>query len=95
MGLDHAEITMTGLGRMEEEAGGSGAGEGGGDLARDQPGLADTGGDQAAGLPITAALTDQPAGEFQSWGLAGCQLDQRGHGTCLGGEHVTDAGEGA
>jgi hypothetical protein len=51
---DHAQVAMHGLGGMDEIGRGAGAGEGGGQLARDVAGLADAADDDAA-----AAFQDQ------------------------------------
>ena len=45
---DHAEVAVARLGGVHEERGRAGAREGGGDLARDVPGLADAAHDHAA-----------------------------------------------
>jgi hypothetical protein len=45
---DHAQVAMHGLGGMDEIGRGAGAGEGGGQLARDVAGLADAADDDAA-----------------------------------------------
>ena len=47
--LHHAEVAVTGLGRVDEEGRLAGRGEGRGDLARDMPGFADAGHDHPAG----------------------------------------------
>jgi hypothetical protein len=47
--LHHAEVAVARLGRMDEEGGLAGRGEGRRDLARDMPGLADAGDDDPAG----------------------------------------------
>ena len=54
---DHAEIAVARFGGVDEEGGGSGRGEGGGDLARHMPGLAEPGDDHA-----TLRLADQVDG---------------------------------
>jgi len=47
-GTDHTEVAVQRFGRVEEEAGCSRRGEGGGDLGPDQSGFPDTGNDQFA-----------------------------------------------
>src|SRR5207247_11123384 len=72
--LDHAEVAVVGLGRMQEIRRRAGAGKRGGDLARDVARLAD-----AAHHHTTAALADQ--GERAQEALVDARderLDRRG-----------------
>ena len=58
---DHADVAMTGLGRMQEKRWRAGAGQGRGDLVADVPGLAHAGHDDSA-----AAVVQQLAGRTKS-----------------------------
>ena len=95
--LHHAEVAVTGLGRMDEEGGLAGRGEGRRDLARDMPGFADAGHDNAAGRgrdrldrfrecgpkPALARGPDRLLERFQALALVGDGAERRQDGAGL------------